>query len=562
MTAIITVLLTSVLCTACADPMLTPTVDSIPGTDAAALTETDSGTDSESAANPDTDPDTEPETESETAPPISECRIQSFTVFASDNRNLCADLIGEITDDTVTLTISAPTDTSSLMHAHVTVETDAASASFSSETEGAVDLTAANAHCTLTDAEGLTRTYRIVLAYAPHTIPVISVITTDGQEITDKETYIAATVSIDTAGVDGWFLPDGFSSLAPTEVEIRGRGNSTWSWEKKPYKLKFPEKTSVLGLTEAKKWILLANYADYSLMRNYVAFETAKVLSPELSPFSQFPVNLFVNGEYLGIYSIGEDHEVKDGRIRLASDSGEADTSFLLEIGGKDTEDITGVTAFSTELVRFCSIEYPEEKSLTQAQADFIIDYCLKADAAVKALDGYEDYLDVDSLIDWFITHELFYNLESCFRRSCFLTKEPGGKLKMGPLWDFDLAMGNLYNDFGNYRNWMCLSQKYGYIEDNWFTYLLKDEAFRSRLKARWDAIKDDLLLTALSAVDRMGETLTPHAVYNFARWELLGTRAVPPQPLLITELVTYGDNVRYLRDFIENRWQWLDGNI
>ena len=122
--------------------------------------------------------------------------------------------------------------------------------------------------------------------------------------------------------------------------------------------------------------------------------------------------------------------------------------------------------------------------------------------------------------------------------------------------------MGNLYNDFGNYRNWMCLSQNYGYIEDNWFCYLLKDEAFRSRLKARWDAVKDDLLLTALSAVDRMGEMLTPHAVYNFARWELLGTRAVPPQPLLITELVTYGDNVRYLRDFIENRWQWMDGNI
>ena len=152
-TAIITVLLTSVLCTACADPMLTPTVDSIPGTDAAALTETDSGTDSESTANPDTDPDTEPETEPETAPPASECRIQSLTVFASDNRNMCAALIGEITDDTVTLTISAPTDTFSLMHAHVTVETDAASVSFSSETEGAVDLTAANAHCTLTDAE-------------------------------------------------------------------------------------------------------------------------------------------------------------------------------------------------------------------------------------------------------------------------------------------------------------------------------------------------------------------------------------------------------------------------
>ncbi len=561
-TALLAVLL---LLTACEAPILSPTEDSLPETEKNAestesTTETESETESEAASEP--PQETAAETEPETAPPVSGCRLRTFTVPAADNRNMCADLTGEITDDTVTLTISAPTDTYTLQNAHVTLETDAVSVSFSAEKDGTVDLTAADAHCTITDADGLTRIYKIVLAYAPYTIPVLSVTTSDGQEITDKETYITATVSIDTAGVDGWFLPDGFTALAPTEVQIRGRGNSTWSWEKKPYKLKFAEKTSVLGLTEAKKWILLANYADYSLMRNYVAFETAMVLSEELSPFSQIPVNLFVNGEYRGVYSIGEDHEVKDGRIDLEKDNGTADTTFLLEIGGKEDDDVMGRTAFSTELVRFCSIEYPEEKVLTQAQADFIIDYCRKADEAVKNLDGYEEYLDVDSLIDWFIANELFYNLESCFRRSCFLTKEPDGKLKLGPIWDFDLAMGNLYNDFGNYRNWACLSQEYDYIEDNWFCYLLKDEAFRARLKARWNEVKDDLLQTALTAVDQMGETLAPHAAYNFTRWDTLGRRALIAQPLGIAELKTYEDNVRHLRDFIENRWYWMDQNI
>lgn len=508
-------------------------------------------------------PETEPpETDvPETEAPESPCRLLSMTVPKDMNRNMCEDITAIIEDNAVTLTVTAPTDTFSLRKAAVDCTTDGISVTFSTAQGETVDLLAPHCTCTVTDENGLTRTYSVTVVHAEHTIPVIAIDTASGLDIVSKEEYVTATVSIDTTGVDDWYLPEGFCSLAPTAVQIRGRGNSTWNWEKKPYKLKFAEKTEILGMEAAKKWILLSNYADYSLIRNFVAMETTKVLSTELCPLSQYPVNLFLNGEYQGVYTIGEDHEVKSARIDLEKDNGTPDTSFLLEIGGYEDEDVWGTTAFTAGLVRYCSIEYPEE-SLTTEQAAFIRDYCQKADEAVRTLNGYEDYIDLDSLIDWFLSTELFYNLESCFRRSCFMTKEPGGKLQMGPVWDYDLAMGNLYNDFGQYNQWAHLTQANGYIEDNWYCYLLNDPAFLARLTERWNEVKDSLLSTALNCIDTMADTLSVSAEYNFERWNILGTRAVPPQPWSITGLATYADNIAYIRKFIVDRWNWIDGQI
>ncbi len=507
----------------------------------------------------------EQETTVDTDPPkplTPPAQITSFTVPKENNRNMCESLTGEISEGKILLTVTAPTDTYSLKTATVSLEHDGI-LTYPDPLTQTVDLTSPDCCFIVTNEDGVKTKYTVELRYAKNLIPVVSIDTADGKDILSKDYYMDATISIDTSGVDGWYLPQGFSALAPTKMEIKGRGNSTWEWEKKPYKFKFDEKISVLGLTPAKKWVLLANYSDMSLMRNYVVMDVAKVISTVTSPFSQFPVNLFVNGEYRGIYSIGEDHDVGAGRVELPDDTGVADTSFMLEIGGYDeTEDVFGKTVFSTELVRWCTIEHPDDEDVTQEQADFIIDYVTKADTAVKSLYGYEEYIDVDALINWFIANELFYNLESCFNRSCYMTKVPGGKLTMGPLWDYDLAMGNLYNDFGRYDIWACLAQGYGYIGDNWMCYLMKDPNFRAKLRTRWDEVKDELLTTALNRIDRMEQTLAPSAEYNFAVWDILGTRAVRPQPVSIKNLKTYADHVKYIRNFIENRWNWMDANI
>ena len=543
----------SVSCTGETTTMPSETVDS----NKVDLNETDSVT------TADTTSDTVTEETTETQSPAAEpAEIISLTVPKENNRNMYETLTGKITDGEIIIEIIAPTDTYSLKNAHISIE-HSGDLYYPVPGSETVDLTSPDCVFTVKNVDGKETRYKVVLKYGENTIPVVCIDTKDGKDIVTKEYYVDATISIDTAGVDGWYLPEGFEDLEPTSMLIKGRGNSTWKWEKKPYKFKFDSKVSIFGLEKSKKWVLLANYSDYSLMRNYITMESAKVLSNQLSPFSQYPVNLFVNGEYRGVYSIGEDHNVGTGRIELSDNNGLPDTSFLLEIGGYDEdEDILDKTVLYTSLVRWCSIESPEDNEITQEQADFIIDYINRTDAAVIALDGYEDYIDVDALIDWFIANELFYNLESCFNRSCFMTKEPGEKLVMGPLWDYDLAMGNLYNDFGRYDIWACLAQEYGYIYDNWMCYLMEDPNFRAKLKVRWDEVKNELFDTAIGLIDRMGETLSTSAEYNFTVWNILGTRVVAPQPKSIVNLKTYEDNVKYIRDFVTNRWNWMDNNI
>ena len=151
---------------------------------------------------------------------------------------MCESLTAIIDGNTVTFTVIAPTDSFSLENATVDVTANAAKVEFSSiNWDGKVDLT--DCLITLTDENGLTKSYDIVIEYASDIIPVISINTDEGKSIVSKEEYINATVTIDASGVDGWFLPEGFESLEPTRAEIKGRGNSTWDWPKKPFKLKF-----------------------------------------------------------------------------------------------------------------------------------------------------------------------------------------------------------------------------------------------------------------------------------------------------------------------------------
>lgn len=499
--------------------------------------------------------------------PESPCTVSSFFISAEKNPGIYEDITAEIANNTITIKAGILCDTFALKKAVVDVVTDGVSYSIGdtvyslgNEEGKSADLTG-GCRLTVTDGDGLKRAYDVVIDYAEKRLPIIHINTSSGEDVTTKEKYADASVTIDAEGVDGWYLPEGYASLDETYVAIKGRGNSTWAWDKKPYKIKFDEKTEVLGMTGAKKWVLLANYADFTLIRNYVAFEGSRVLSEELSPLHQFPVNLFLNGRYVGVYTLGEDKDVAEDRINLPEATGELDTSYLLELYGKDEGDVKDVDYFNAGDMRYVKVQYPED-TLTPEQFNFIKEYCLYADEDLYFNDGWEEHIDIDSFANWLISSELFYNLDSCFRRSCFIMKEPGGKLKMGPIWDFDLALGNLHHDFGLYDVWMCNTRGYGVVDDNWFTVLLENETFRSRLRKIWDEKKDELLSETLYSIDKMGETLAPSAEYNFEVWDIMGTRAVTNQPKNIVELKTYEAHIEYIRNFVINRWNWLDVNI
>lgn len=484
--------------------------------------------------------------------------ILSFALYREKNKKAQEDILWNISGNVISAGISYLVSEASLQSAVLSIEVEDGTASFNKEcinTDGSINLLK-DCTCTVTDAEGGKRVYAVRTQRVQYNLPVVNITIDGGGEVTSRDVYKTAKISINGAGTPP------FSSLEETSVKIRGRGNSTWKWEKKPYKLKFYENTSVLGMTAAKEWVLLANYSDKTLIRNYIALEMGKKLDYlEFSP-TQYPVDLFVNGTYRGVYTLGEQIEVKKGRVEIDKDYDEVDTGYLLEVGGAASAvNILGKEYFNVGTLWRVYVESPDVEKLSPEAFAYIKDYVSKADAAVTSLTNYEDYIDVDSLIDWFILHELTYNLDSGFRRSCYMTKEKGGKLKMGPIWDFDLALGNFYRDNPQYDDWATAGEPGGYVWVTWMNYLLEDAAFRQKLRARWDAVKEDLLDTALTKIEEMAKIIEPSQEMNFAVWQVWDKRA-GYAPYSLTKYDTYEKQIQYLEDFLNKRYKWMDAHI
>ena len=407
-------------------------------------------------------------------------------------------------------------------------------------------------------------------------IPVIYISTKNGAAILSKDEYTEAKLVINGC-------ESGFDSLAETSCGIKGRGHSTWLWDKKPYKIKLDKAASIFGMAKAKDWILLANYADKSLMRNYVASAMGTALSGISFTTSQIFAEVYLNGEYQGVYTVCEQIEVKEGRVSIDKEYDVDDTGYLIEVHGVDpATDVYGRDYFSTKLVYEARIKSPDTEKLSESQFSYIKKYVKSTEKAIMTLDGYEDYIDVDSFIDWQILHELTYNMDSAFRRSCFLTKPKGGKLQMGPIWDFDLAFGNFCEDSHSYDDWVtaglfnsdCIgldklsevdidATTYDdyYILINWYNYLMSDSAYVKKLTKRWNEVKDTLLETAFSAIDDGATLLGDAQLRNFSRWNCLSTR-VGYESGATLAYPTFNGQLDYLKNFLQKRFNWIDAQL
>ena len=401
------------------------------------------------------------------------------------------------------------------------------------------------------DSDGKQRRFSVEVLRDPNQIPVVHLETEGGAEITSKSQYVSATFALDGGESE-------YDSLSETHIRIRGRGNSTWKWEKKPYKIHFDEPTSILGLPAAEEWALFSNYADKSLMRNRLAQVMASKLSFEYCP-TQVCVDVFLNGEYLGVYTLGEHLEAGDGRVEVDYDMSRTDCGYFLEAGGVVSGvDVKGMNYFHAGLVKFVLIKMPEYNTMTSEQFEYIHQYMLKADEAVKKGEGYEEYLDVDSVIDWLIMTELSCNTDCTWRRSTYFTKEPGGKLVMGPVWDFDLAFGNFSKDNPGDDTWVSSEPDDDYVGETWSTHLLEDPEFQARFKARWQEVRDVLVDTAMEEIEKQYQLNSASAELNFKRWDIVGKK-VAFERHDTKNYRTYSSQIYYLQDFITNRAAWID---
>ena len=412
----------------------------------------------------------------------------------------------------------------------------------------------------VTDADGGVYSYRVDVRRERHYLPVVS-ISTFGAGVSSTEKYIKGTFSIDYGGAFD------LDPIENAEISIRGRGHSSWKLDKKPYKIKFTEAASLFGLHRAKRWVMIANHVDRSLIRNKLAYTIGAELDNLVFVPSANLVDVYVDGEYQGVYQISEQVEINEGRVPGEEDSAGVDTDYLLEIGSNGVPTtFGGYNIFTHRLFRFVEIRSPEVESLTKEQYDYIKAYVKSVEQAVMDGGNYAELLDVPSLVDWFLLYEFSYNLDGMFRLSDFMLKKKSDKLYFCTPWDFDYAFGNMNLDTDAYDDWISLGNSKtdaydNYIEENIMDYLLRDPYFISCLKARWDEVGERMLNVGLGVVDDAERTVSPSAEDNFTRWPILGVK-IQFERMQTARLGSYGEHLDYLRNFMRARYDWMDHAI
>jgi len=386
-------------------------------------------------------------------------------------------------------------------------------------------------------------------------LPVLSVRTNGNQPITSREVYLAGSYTLTDTTAE---------KFAQGLLEIRGRGHSTWDlMPKKPYRVKLSTSTLLMGMPASRHWVLLANYSDKTLLRNDVAFEFSRVLGMEWTPRSRF-VDLELNGFYQGIYQLTEHVRIATDRVNIpelkVSDTTAATITggYLIEVDERSGEDF----CFNSTITRmiFC-LQNPETLNdpAWAKQRAYITSYIARLDSALFSAQfadpqtGYAAYIDVESAISYYILNEYFRNVDGNLRLSTFLYKKRGGKLTFGPVWDFDLAMGNVnYDNADKTEGWHIRTAP-------WFSIMFQDPVFAARVKARWNQMVAD------NTLNKLGDYISARTAFlhtvqtrNFERWPILGIWVWPNR--VVTG--SYDGEVNAMRNWLFARRVWMTDQL
>ena len=287
------------------------------------------------------------------------------------------------------------------------------------------------------------------------TLPVMFINTEGAVPITSKEEYVYADYYVDNMGIEG--IENVGSQDAPQLMEIRGRGNYTWSdFDKKPYRIKLDQKTPLLGMKRNKHFALLAHPDDkLGFLRNTVGFELSRRLGLAWTPAQQ-PVEVVLNGDYLGLYMLTEIIRVEPDRVNITEQANYETNRFLITGGWLveidnylEEEQIRTVEGNGNSIWS----TYKSPELLSDEQRTYLTGLINTANAAIyvsdKTNNSWEKYIDPDTLACFYLTQELLDDTES-FHGSCYWHKENGDstRIMFGPVWDFGNAFHRTPNRF------------------------------------------------------------------------------------------------------------------
>ena len=384
---------------------------------------------------------------------------------------------------------------------------------------------------------------------------------------------------------------------------IKGRGNSTWSAAKKPYNIKLDKKADLFGMGKSKKWCLLANAGDATLLRNQLSYTFAKAIGAETTS-EVIPVGLYVNGNYMGAYSVTEKVEIGENRIDITdleklteavnskplnaySPGGEQRNinkgtyqyvnipnnpevisgGYLLELE-KVYRYINEDSGFVSNRGQAIVMKSPEEAS--QTQVEYMRAYYQEFEDALYSYTGYNaqgkhftDYLDIDSVAAMYVAEEFGENFDGC-SSSFFLYKDVAGKLMSGPAWDFDLTFStnkrlntliNRTTPLGDPQSLYiqhCFIDNYDESHKAFLAQLFTHEEFRQAVQRIWNENVKAYYPAFEAEIESAKARQASQATMNAIRWNVFGTTNTD------SILSSYQARVNSLKSFAAERYGFL----
>jgi spore coat protein CotH len=360
-------------------------------------------------------------------------------------------------------------------------------------------------------------------------LPIIIINTVNSAPITSKENYTTADIRIIDSHNESYCLE--------TTTEIRGRGNTTWGYPKKPYRIKFFEKQSLFGYQKAKSWVLLANYQDPTLIMNTIAFELGQRFG---LPYTNHYVHveLVLNGVYEGSYVLTEQVQVGKGRVDIDEDNG-----FLVELDVYYDEDPKFRTSRYDLPVMIKSPEDLGDYSFVE-NAINELETALSSDSFPES--GYRDLIDMDTFIDYLLITEIVRNGELGHPKSTYMYKDKNGKISMGPLWDYDWAFG--YAGGGHTYFTTADGRIMGH---SFFARFFDDPVFRTKYKERWNEKYEDIFSMGEEGnyLDMMAVSLEKSQRENYRVWQWKD--AVNYSHEITKMKIWWNDRISYLNEEI-----------
>ena len=368
---------------------------------------------------------------------------------------------------------------------------------------------------------------------------------TAGLRVVEHGVYSDATYTL----VDG----DHTNSYYDLPMQIKGRGNYSWSFKQKPYTLKLAEKADLAGMGAAKKWVLVTVHSDKTMLHNYLTQECAEWLGLPGTCDNEY-VDVMANGKYVGTYVLTEKIQIHKNRIDVLE---QKSALFEIEMVYRHTCDLCIVMyenkrdPSNSVHLRIKEYHGKDVEDLTsgqrmQAFGEYKTFFDnMKAAINSGSMEELEKYIDVDSFVNWYLLNEITRNYDSKFVTSCYCFTDENGKLYMGPCWDYDTCYGAQFPDTEG--AWIQQAPWYEWLFEN-------NKPFVQAVKERWKELRQEG-----NDIVEWFSTNIAATVERIAVSEKMNHELYPNSEFVNT---TYDAAVKYMERWLEARFAWMDSEF